>query len=73
MDLSFKKENACRIFTAVHTGNTFGYVAIDFTILGRSCGGFRMLSDNDEAETPSSARTMTKVRKTGLNELHLRA
>jgi glutamate dehydrogenase/leucine dehydrogenase len=67
MDLSFKKQNDCRIFTAVHNGNVLGYVAIDSTIRGRSCGGLRMLPDIDEAETRSSARTMTKVPKTGLN------
>jgi hypothetical protein len=67
MDLRFKKENGFRIFTAVHNGNVLGYVAIDSTVGGCSCGGLRMLLENDEAETRSSARTMTKVRKTGLN------
>ena len=61
MDLNFKQENGCRILTAVHNGNTLGYVAIDATVGGHFCGGLRMLSENDEAETRSSARTMTKV------------
>jgi hypothetical protein len=67
MDLNFKQENGCRIFTAVHNGNTLGYVAIDSIVGGHFCGGLRMLSENDEAETRSSARTMTKAWKTGLN------
>jgi len=67
MDLILRNEGNTQIFTAVHNGNTLGYVAIDSTICGRSCGGLRMLLENDEAETRSSACTMTKVRKTGLN------
>lgn len=59
MGLILKKENDCRIFTAVHNGNVLGYVAIDSTIRGRSCGGLRMLPDIDEAEIRSLARTMT--------------
>jgi len=59
MDLNFKQENGCRIFTAVHNGNTLGYVAIDSTIHGRSCGGLRMLPDIDEAEIQALARSMT--------------
>ena len=59
MDLNFKQENGCRIFTAVHNGNTLGYVAIDSTIRGRSCGGLRMLPDIDEAEIQALARSMT--------------
>jgi len=59
MDLNFKQENDCRIFTAVHNGNTLGYVAIDSTVGGRSCGGLRMLPDIDEAEIRALARSMT--------------
>lgn len=59
MDLTLKRENGCRIFTAVHNGNTLGYVAIDSTIRGRSCGGLRMLPDIDEAEIQALARSMT--------------
>jgi glutamate dehydrogenase (NAD(P)+) len=59
MDLSFKKENDCRIFTAIHNGNVLGYVAIDSTIRGRSCGGLRMLPEIDEAEIRALARSMT--------------
>ena len=59
MELGFKDENKVRIFTATHHGNVLGYVAIDSTVGGRSCGGLRMLPDVDEAEIRSLARTMT--------------
>jgi glutamate dehydrogenase/leucine dehydrogenase len=59
MDLNFKQENGCRIFTAVHNGNPLGYVVIDSTVGGRSCGGLRMLPDIDEAEIQALARSMT--------------
>jgi glutamate dehydrogenase (NAD(P)+) len=59
MDLTFKEENNCRIYTAAHNGNVLGYVAIDSTINGRSCGGLRMLPDIDEAEIRILARSMT--------------
>ncbi len=59
MDLILKEKNGCRIFTAAHNSNTLGYVAIDSTIGGRSCGGLRMLPDIDEAEIQALARTMT--------------
>jgi glutamate dehydrogenase/leucine dehydrogenase len=59
MELSFKDENKVRIFTATHHGNVLGYVAIDSTVGGRSCGGLRMLPDIDEAEIRALARSMT--------------
>jgi glutamate dehydrogenase (NAD(P)+) len=59
MDLILKQENGCRIFTVVHNGNILGYVAIDSTVHGRSCGGLRMLPDIDEAEIRALARSMT--------------
>jgi glutamate dehydrogenase (NAD(P)+) len=59
MELSIKEENKGRIFTAIHHGNVLGYVAIDSTIRGRSCGGLRMLPDIDEAEIQALARSMT--------------
>lgn len=59
MDLTLKQENGCRLFTAIHNGNTLGYVAIDSTVRGRSCGGLRMLPDIDEAEIQALARSMT--------------
>ena len=59
MDLIFKDDANARIFTAVHNNHVLGYVAIDSTIHGRSCGGLRMLPDIDEAEIQALARTMT--------------
>ena len=59
MDLSFKNETDCRIFTAAHNDNVLGYVAIDSTVGGRSCGGLRMLPDIHEAEIQALARSMT--------------
>lgn len=45
--------------TVTHGGNVLGFVAIDSTIGGRSCGGLRMLPDVDEAEMVGLARAMT--------------
>jgi glutamate dehydrogenase (NAD(P)+) len=59
MELSFENKNNGRIFTATHHGNVLGYVAIDSTVGGRSCGGVRMLPDIDEAEIQALARSMT--------------
>jgi len=59
MELISKENNGCRIFTAVHNSNALGYVAIDSTIRGRSCGGLRMLPDIDEAEIQALAHSMT--------------
>jgi len=59
MELSFKNENNGRIFTATHHGDVLGYVGIDSTIRGRSCGGLRMLPDIDKAEIQALARSMT--------------
>jgi glutamate dehydrogenase (NAD(P)+) len=59
MDLVSKENNGSRIFAAVHNGNALGYVAIDSTIRGRSCGGLRLLPDIDEAEIQALARSMT--------------
>ncbi len=59
MELSFKNENNGRIFTATHHGNVLGYVAIDSTVGGRSCGGLRMLPDIDKAEIQALAHSMT--------------
>ncbi|MGB7573226.1 MAG: Glu/Leu/Phe/Val dehydrogenase dimerization domain-containing protein, partial [Thermodesulfobacteriota bacterium] len=42
-----------------HHGNVLGYVAIDSTVGGRSCGGLRMLPDIEKAEIQALARSMT--------------
>jgi len=59
MGLIFKNECNTRIFTAINEDRVLGYVAIDSTIHGRSCGGLRMLPDIDEAEIRALARSMT--------------
>jgi glutamate dehydrogenase (NAD(P)+) len=59
MDLTLKEENGCRIYTAAYNGNALGYVAVDSTVRGRSCGGLRMLPDIDAAEIEALARSMT--------------
>ena len=42
-----------------HGGEVLGYLTIDSTIGGRSCGGLRLLPDVDEAEIADLARAMT--------------
>lgn len=59
MDLILKSEGNTRIFTAINEDRVLGYVAIDSTIRGRSCGGLRMLQDIDEVEIRALARSMT--------------
>jgi glutamate dehydrogenase (NAD(P)+) len=59
MELSSKNKNNGRIFTATDHGKVLGYVVIDSTVAGRSCGGLRMLPDIDEAEIQALARSMT--------------
>ncbi len=59
MGLILEEHNGGRIFTGVDNGHVLGYVAIDSTIRGRSCGGLRMLPDIEEAEIQALARSMT--------------
>jgi len=59
MELSFENKNNGRIVAATHHGNVLGYVAIDSTVGGHSCGGLRMLPDIDQAEIQALARSMT--------------
>lgn len=47
------------VYTAVQDSVVMGYVVIDSTVGGRSCGGLRMLPDIDEAEIRGLARAMT--------------
>lgn len=59
MDLS-ETAGSAPLCCAVRRGSeVLGYVAIDSTIGGRSCGGLRMLPDVDEAEMAGLARAMT--------------
>src|SRR4030042_270168 len=59
MDLILKSEGNTRIFTAINEDRVLGYVAIDSTVGGRSCGGLRMLPDIDKVEIRALARSMT--------------
>ncbi|MHB1295903.1 MAG: Glu/Leu/Phe/Val family dehydrogenase [Anaerolineae bacterium] len=45
--------------TAARGSEVLGFVAIDSTVGGRSCGGLRMLPDVDAAELAALARSMT--------------
>jgi len=47
------------VYSVVRDGEILGYVAIDSTVRGRSCGGLRMLPDLDETELKALAHTMT--------------
>jgi glutamate dehydrogenase (NAD(P)+) len=47
------------LHTVQRGGEVLGYVAIDSTIGGRSCGGLRMLPDVEETEIRGLARAMT--------------
>lgn len=47
------------VCTATRGSEVLGYVVIDSTVGGRSCGGLRMLPDVDEAEMRGLARAMT--------------
>ncbi len=59
MGLILKENNGSRIFTVVDNGQVLGYVVIDSTVRGRSCGGLRMLPNVEEAEIQALARSMT--------------
>ncbi|MER3446059.1 MAG: hypothetical protein C4291_04130 [Candidatus Dadabacteria bacterium] len=47
------------VHTVSRGSEVIGYVAIDSTVGGRSCGGLRMLPDIDEEEMQGLARAMT--------------
>ena len=47
------------LYTTSRDGRELGYVAIDSTIAGRSCGGLRMLPDVSAGEVRDRARAMT--------------
>jgi glutamate dehydrogenase (NAD(P)+) len=57
--LDSRKESDCRSFRVTAGDRILGYVAIDSTIGGRSCGGLRMLPALDEAEMRSLGHAMT--------------
>ena len=47
------------LYTLTSSGEILGYVAVDATINGRSCGGLRMLPDVNADEIVGLARAMT--------------
>lgn len=51
--------NAQLVCTVTADSRVLGFVVIDSTVGGRSCGGLRMLPDIDEAEMRGLARAMT--------------
>ncbi len=56
----FQEEDETQLVCTVKQGpEVIGYVAIDSSIGGCSCGGLRMLPDIDEAEIRKLARSMT--------------
>lgn len=59
MDTLSQKDTPQMLITVSQGSEVVGYVAIDSTVGGRSCGGLRMLPDIDEAEMRGLARAMT--------------
>ena len=59
MEVLQKTDGMQLIHKVVQGPDVLGYVVIDSTIGGRSCGGLRMLPDIDEAEMRALARSMT--------------
>ncbi len=59
MDLILKRENGACIYKVVYQGHMMGYVAIDSTIRGGSCGGLGMLLYIEEDEICTLAESMT--------------
>ncbi len=58
-DVGLEPAGAQLICTARVGGEALGFVAIDSTVGGRSCGGLRFAPDVDEAEVRGLARAMT--------------
>jgi glutamate dehydrogenase/leucine dehydrogenase len=59
MKLTQETRNGTTLHTLESDGEVLGYVAVDSTIEGRSCGGLRMLPDVDAGEVVGLARAMT--------------
>lgn len=59
VELISKTDETQLVCTAVQGSKIIGYVVIDSTIRGRSCGGLRMLPDINEEEMRLLAHTMT--------------
>ena len=41
-ELARRDEGGCTVYTALRNGQALGYVAVDSTVAGRSCGGVRI-------------------------------
>jgi glutamate dehydrogenase (NAD(P)+) len=59
MNLTHRTVDGTELYTLESRGDVLGYVAVDSTINGRSCGGLRMLPDVDAEEMCGLARAMT--------------
>lgn len=60
MNLECEKDAAGgALYTALGPGGPIGYVAVDSTIAGRSCGGLRMMPDVTADEVRGLSRAMT--------------
>jgi glutamate dehydrogenase (NAD(P)+) len=57
---AFLEKHRSQLVCTVASGSSaMGYVVIDSVVVGRSCGGLRMLPDIDEEEMRALARAMT--------------
>jgi glutamate dehydrogenase (NAD(P)+) len=54
-----KGEGARALYTAWRDGRALGCIAVDSTMMGRACGGLRMLPDVSADEVRALARAMT--------------
>jgi glutamate dehydrogenase (NAD(P)+) len=59
MSLARTEKDGKVIYTATSGGRVLGYVAINSTVRGKSCGGLRMLPDVSADEIVGLARAMT--------------
>ena len=59
MTLDIRTRDGSTVYTAARNGNVLGYVAVNSTVAGRSCGGVRMMPDLTEDEVRALARAMT--------------
>jgi glutamate dehydrogenase/leucine dehydrogenase len=58
-ELARRDEGGCTVYTALRNGQALGYVAVDSTVAGRSCGGVRIATGLSEEEVRILARSMT--------------
>lgn len=58
-ELSRRDEGGCIVYTALRNGRPLGYLVVDSTVAGRSCGGVRIAAGLTEEEVCILARSMT--------------